>query len=162
MRVTPSIYSYNLILRAARDCGSKDLNGKHQPIESVLLLEEKTYSQTNNPLDAAILTTSELTTVTNQLTVHPNLLAEKIQSNNIMALKDLERPENRYIYFRSVLFFRLALLGGIEGFLAEMSKDYVKPDIKTFSLLLETIASNPSEEKVRFRLYINEIAVITS
>ena len=104
MRVTPSIYSYNLILRAARDCGSKDLNGKHQPIESVLLLEEKTYSQTNNPLDAAILTTSELTTVTNQLTVHPNLLAEKIQSNNIMALKDLERPENRYIYFRSVLF----------------------------------------------------------
>jgi hypothetical protein len=56
----------------------------------------------------------------------------------------------------------LALLGGIEGFLAEMSKDYVKPDIKTFSLLLETIASNPSEEKVRFRLDINEIALITS
>ena len=179
MRVTPSIYSYNLILRAARDCGSKDLNGKHRPIESVLLLEEKTYSRTNNPLDPAILTTSELATVTNQLTVHPNLLAEKIHSNNVMALKDLERPENRYIYFRSVFFFfniinflpsffffvsflRLALLGGIEGFLAEMSKDYVKPDIKTFSLLLETIASNPSEEKVRFRLDINEIALITS
>lgn len=106
MRVTPSIYSYNLILRAARDCGSKDLNGKHRPIESVLLLEEKTYSRTNNPLDPAILTTSELATVT-QLTVHPNLLAEKIHSNNVMALKDLERPENRYIYFRSVFFFNI-------------------------------------------------------
>ncbi len=47
------------------------------------------------------------------------------------------------------LFPRLALLGGIEGFLAEMSKDHVKPDIKTFALLLETIASDPSEEKVK-------------
>jgi hypothetical protein len=55
----------------------------------------------------------------------------------------------------------LALLGGIEGFLAEMIKDHVKPDIKTFALLLETIASDPSEEKVKFNCYINEINILT-
>jgi hypothetical protein len=59
------------------------------------------------------------------------------------------------------LFPRLALLGGIEGFLAEMIKDHVKPDIKTFALLLETIASDPSEEKVKFNCYINEINILT-
>ncbi|KAI9565645.1 hypothetical protein GHT06_009437 [Daphnia sinensis] len=137
MRVTPSIFSYNLMLRTVRDCDAKDVNGQQNPIESVLLLEEKPNLQGNGMLNQSILTTSELMTITDQLTVRPNLLAEKIKSSNIMALTGLEKMENR-----------LALLGGIEGFLEEMNKDHVRPDIKTFSLLLETIASNPNEEKV--------------
>ncbi|KAK4018353.1 hypothetical protein OUZ56_000414 [Daphnia magna] len=137
MRVTPSIFSYNLMLRTVRDCDAKDVNGQQNPIESVLLLEEKPDLQANSMLNQSILSTSELMIVTDQLTVRPNLLAEKIKSSNIMALTGLEKTENR-----------LALLGGIEGFLEEMNKDHVRPDIKTFSLLLETIASNPKEEKV--------------
>lgn len=97
MRVTPSIFSYNLMLRAARDCGAKDMDGKHQPFESMLLLEEETGSQSNNPFNPAVLTMSELTTVTNQLTVCPNFLAEKIQSSNVMGLAGLDRTENRYL-----------------------------------------------------------------
>ena len=52
------------------------------------------------------------------------------------------------------MFFRLALLGGIDGFLNEMKNDHTVPDIKTFTLLLETIASNPEEEKVLANLTI--------
>ena len=93
--MTPEIYSYNLILRAARDCGVGDVRAKEQPIESLLLLEETKGAQKNAMLNSPILTTSELTAVTNQLAIRPNLLAEKIESNNILALTGLERPENR-------------------------------------------------------------------
>lgn len=96
MRVTPSIFSYNLMLRTVRDCDAKDVNGQQNPIESVLLLEEKPDLQANSMLNQSILSTSELMIVTDQLTVRPNLLAEKIKSSNIMALTGLEKTENRY------------------------------------------------------------------
>jgi hypothetical protein len=44
--------------------------------------------------------------------------------------------------------YRLALLGNVEGFLNEMRNDYAKPDIKTFTLLVETMASDSSQENV--------------
>jgi len=47
-----------------------------------------------------------------------------------------------------VFIYRLALLGNVEGFLNEMRNDYAKPDIKTFTLLVETMASDSSQENV--------------
>lgn len=46
------------------------------------------------------------------------------------------------------LFFRLFLLGGVEGFLKEMSSYNVKPDIRTANLLLDCIQESCVAEKV--------------
>lgn len=114
MRVTPSIFSYNLMLRTVRDCGVKNADAQQNPIESVLLLEEEPGLQCNDMPKQSILTTSELMRVRDQLTVRPNLLAEKIKSSNIMALTGLEKTENRYEDLYSLKSARL-------GFIAKFS-----------------------------------------
>jgi len=46
------------------------------------------------------------------------------------------------------VYFRLILLGGCSGFLKNMKSNKIKPDIKTFTQLLEVIPSTLSAEKV--------------
>jgi len=48
------------------------------------------------------------------------------------------------------VYFRLILLGGCSGFLKNMKINKIKPDIKTFTQLLEVIPPTLSAEKVSY------------
>lgn len=51
------------------------------------------------------------------------------------------------------IFFRLILIGGCSGFLKNMKTNKVKPDIKTFTQLLEVIPPTITAERVSFLTY---------
>lgn len=173
-RVTPDVFSYNLMLRATRDCGVGD-NKENKPclINSLLLTEGVASSAPNkaNKKEKKLLNSGEsanlptLAANNNQPSVLPNLLSERIESNNVaIAVTSLDRCENRYMLLRhfSIDFsynlipfclynhvHRLALLGDVDGFLEQMRRDHAQPDIKTFTLLLQTMASDSKQENVR-------------
>lgn len=67
--------------------------------------------------------------------------------------------------------FRLFLLGGVEGFLKEMARHNVEPDIKTISLLLECIPDTCTAENVwnqlsltwwKYSSYVTNMTVVTN
>lgn len=86
------------MLRAARDCGVEDTDAiKKQPLESLLQLEgDKKAPSRNNLQDNFSINNarSEMTIFTHHPAV-PNLLAENIETSNLVALTGLERTENR-------------------------------------------------------------------
>ena len=60
----------------------------------------------------------------------PNILNPRGRFQSVMSLNDLDTPTKR-----------LALIGGMPGFLSHMRKDGVTPDIRTFTQLLDAIPS---------------------
>ncbi|XP_015929142.2 pentatricopeptide repeat-containing protein 1, mitochondrial [Parasteatoda tepidariorum] len=62
-------------------------------------------------------------------TVSPSVLGVRPEgSTDVLDLKAIKTPSDR-----------MALLGGAKGFLEDMKKDEIKPSIKTFTLLLESL-----------------------
>lgn len=66
----------------------------------------------------------------------PNLLSETPQLGSLISIAEVTKPAER-----------LLLLGGVTGFLNEMDRHDAKPDIKTFTQLLEIIPSTIESEK---------------
>lgn len=64
-------------------------------------------------------------------------------------------PTNFYqlINILTCILFRLMLLGGCSGFLKNMKSNHIKPDIKTFTKLLEVIPPTLIAEKVNYFIY---------
>lgn len=65
----------------------------------------------------------------------PNLLNPRAQFKDLVSLEMPKSPAER-----------LALLGGLPGILRHMAKDNAQPDLKTFTILLETVLSEPEME----------------
>ena len=65
----------------------------------------------------------------------PNILNPRAKFRHVVSLDDLDTPTKR-----------LALIGGMPGFLAHMKRDGVVPDIKTFTQLLDAIPSSRNAE----------------
>ena len=65
----------------------------------------------------------------------PNILNPRAKFRHVLSLDDLDTPTKR-----------LALIGGMPGFLTHMKRDGVVPDIKTFTQLLEAIPSSRNAE----------------
>lgn len=77
----------------------------------------------------------------------PNILNPRGKFQNVMSLNDLDTPTKR-----------LALIGGMPGFLSHMRKDGVKPDIRTFTQLLDVIPSSRGAEDDLFAaMSVNKI-----
>lgn len=164
-RITPDVYSFNLMLRCARDCGLGDLETTQEVIEEILMasrssildnvvpkleanFDDKILVISNdtkkNELSFAssqtVFTFDQLSATANdqleKITETPNLICKLPHLGSLMALAEVKNPEDR-----------LLLIGGTSGFLQEMANANAKPDIKTFTQLLEVQPSTYSAEK---------------
>ncbi|RZF33504.1 hypothetical protein LSTR_LSTR010160 [Laodelphax striatellus] len=171
----PGIFSFNLMLRCARDCGLGNIETTKDVIKTILSMTPeytnqigipKTTEKTHiiNADDTTNLTTSisdssaanvgisdgiesaplvNNSNIENQLdTAHevtgnfPNLLAKYPHLGDMVYIEEIVKPEHR-----------LLLIGGCNGFLEQMDAFKVKPDIKTFTLLLESLPPTLSSEQ---------------
>lgn len=164
-RIVPDVFSFNLMLRCVRDCGLGDLETTQEVIQQILVTSRTPISVSAVPkleanLDEKLLVISsnnqteteqgssdtiqnnQQLTATNDsqlektTTETPNLIAKLPHLGTLMALSEVKNPEDR-----------LLLIGGTTGFLNEMKIANTKPDIKTFTQLLEVQPSTYAAEK---------------
>lgn len=132
--IKPDIYSFNLMLRCIRDCNIGDVETMRNLLQSpeFKLLENKPQLK---------LADSEASNKTEQneldLISMPNLMAPTPYLGNIIKLNEITKPGDR-----------LLLVGGCSGFLKSMEYFNVKPDIKTFTQLLDSIPGTISAENL--------------
>lgn len=158
--LVPDIYSFNLMLRCVLDCGIGDVKTMRSVIATLLaksnsdqkvkikasqnalvVAEQKPTAIERNADGTAdeIEANSEMT-ITQNATEEvsdqtPNLLSKNPHLGSLVSLREVTEPHER-----------LLLLGGVQGFLQEMELANVKPDIKTFTKILEVIPSTQAAE----------------
>lgn len=140
-RINPDIYSFNLMLRVVRDCSVGDLAALEDVITKILTPKQSLpYLSDPNKIPAITggENVSELTIVPQSENVDstPNFLSLQPHLGSLVSISEIKLPEDR-----------LLLLGGQAGFLEEMKKANVTPDIKTFTSLLEVIPPTLAAEK---------------
>ena len=152
-RMKPDIYSFNLLLRCVRDTELGDVETMEEVLRTILLksesideqikLEAHSTTPTDNP--AVQLVTSTKTEEVDD--PKPNLLARRPHLGNLISLSEVKKPEDR-----------LLLLGGFLGFLNTMKQLEVKPDLKTYTELIEVIpSSKAAENRLMSQLWKDEI-----
>lgn len=156
-RMEIDYYCFNLMLRCVRDCGlgdpetterlikeiidlsvrPKQIGTETSETKEILTIGETQIDQDTVKVPVTIETTEPVTTGFNM----PNLLSQTPQLGNLISIAEVTKPEER-----------LLLLGGVTGFLNEIDKHKAKPDIKTFTQLLEIIPSTLESEKKLLRI----------
>jgi len=134
-RLVPSVYLYNLTLRAALECGLGEQAETRDILIAALPQNSPLLTSKNYGRKELEWWEKEVTKEEGELSI-PNLLARRPKVENIVSLQPLDTKETR-----------LALIGGSAGFLAQMGLDRVGPDIKTFSLLLRLQESGREQEE---------------
>lgn len=158
-RMKPNVYSFNLMLRCSRDCEIGDVGEMKRVIAVILrvsqataikfkskgneirLIEDKPHGVINqtlqeNPNNEEITdSTQQKELVSKVLDQLPNLLSKLPHLGSIVQLSLVKTAEERF-----------ALLGGLSAFVAEMEEAKVRPNVKTFSQLLDNIASTREAE----------------
>ncbi|CAG9818539.1 unnamed protein product [Phaedon cochleariae] len=152
MHIKPSIYTYNLVLRTIRDCGLGDnevtqdvihkLVGRSCPslpddLQNMKLLESGETDPPNEEINNIQISDSAPTNPDASIDImsRPNLMAPVPHLGNIVSLSEVTKPVDR-----------LLLVGGCNGFLENMDQNGCKPDIKTFTQLLDCIPSTLAAE----------------
>lgn len=172
-KIRPSMYCYNLFLRTVRECGvgppemfqellesvqsgkNKRIAGKKQSdavAGNLLRIEARLH-----PTDAARLTQTEgdgskretareaeelafgepeETTTSTSLATLPNLLSPSFKhTGEIVGLGEVTEP-----------YHRLLMVGGLKGMMDHFRDMSVRPDAKTFTMLLDCIPNNLDAE----------------
>jgi pentatricopeptide repeat domain-containing protein 1 len=163
--ITPSFYTYNLMLRCIRDCGIGNIEVMNDVLQTILNQDNFRLNTVNNQLlcekhsSQKLLTTDETNNNNNNLqhvtsqgkesdygitnvklmvedSNRPNLMAKIPHLGNIISLTEVQKAEDR-----------LLLVGGFKGFLNNMMENQCTPDIKTFTQLLDCLPGSLTSEK---------------
>ncbi|XP_050440368.1 pentatricopeptide repeat-containing protein 1, mitochondrial [Adelges cooleyi] len=144
-KVRPSLYTYNLLLKCTRECELGDefetrkLIGEIVNDPHLLTLQAQLQEPSEVKEDNASTVKNLICNDKNSLTRmenRPNLLDVCPYFGNIVSISEIKNSADR-----------LMLLGGCSGFLSNMKLNKVKPDIKIFTQLLESIPSTLSAEQ---------------
>ncbi|EDW30160.1 GL22616 [Drosophila persimilis] len=145
--ISPDYYSFNVMLRCARDCGFGTLESMREVLHQIAPAATKQEAvpqleggEKDNLLSESSSTSSlpdhiEVATTASELEL-PNLLLPRPHLGSLVALEEVTRPHERFL-----------LLGGITGFLEHMKQHKITPDIQTFTTMLEVIPPTNSAEK---------------
>lgn len=165
-KLMPDVYSFNLMIRCTRDCHVGDVDEMKNVIAAILkssktalklksdklkneirLIEDKPSVSINTNINTDPQSLDETETETNTMPANeqshrnevcdqlPNLLSKLPHLGSIVRLSFVNTPEDRF-----------ALLGGLSAFIDEMEGAKVRPSVKTFSQLLDVIASTRDAE----------------
>lgn len=145
-RINPNVYTYNLMLRCIRDCGLGDIETTKDVIDRLLSTNKKPQLKSGiSDKDNEIQLIENKQEDTESVSVtskklpntycRPNLMARFPTLGNIVSLSEITKPEDR-----------LLLVGGLKGFLGNMAENNCAPDIKTFTLLLDSIPNTVAAE----------------
>ncbi|XP_063699681.1 pentatricopeptide repeat-containing protein 1, mitochondrial [Culicoides brevitarsis] len=130
-------FSFNLMLRCVRDCGLGNVKIAAHLLREIA--ELSAVSKISLKIETRPVETEKKIMPNNSKAIakvdFPNLLTKSPQIGNLISIKEVTNSEERML-----------LLGGVTGFLAEMDKQNVNPDIKMFTQLLDIIASTTETE----------------
>lgn len=137
----PNLFTFNNMLRCCRDAELGDLPTTKEVVQTILLRSPQDEKEEIKLIDTPnqgiqIVEKPKL----EEPQVLPNLLAPKPYLGQMIDIKEVKQPEDRLI-----------LLGGMTGFLDLMKQFDVKPDLKTYTLLIELIPSTRAAENVLLR-----------
>jgi pentatricopeptide repeat domain-containing protein 1 len=136
-RLRPDIYSFNLMLRCCRDTQFGDVESMEQVLQTILLgnpeKEQIKLEGHSSSEGGKLVASGESDDVHADPT--PNLLLPRPHLGNLISLSEVTKPEDKFL-----------LLGGFSGFLETMKNFDVKPDLKTYTELIEVIPSTRSAE----------------
>lgn len=125
-KVLPTIYTFNLLLRCTRDCGSGDTQST-QELLTLLSPPQKELIEGSNKSDTKAL--EPLGSL--------NLLLPAPEHGSIVSVSSkLKKP-----------WHRLMMLGNLHGLFHTMDLCKACPDIKTFSLLIEILPPSDDMEE---------------
>ncbi|KAH8270363.1 hypothetical protein KR018_008719 [Drosophila ironensis] len=142
--VSPDYYSFNMMLRCARDCGFGDLDSMKQVLDHIApsagrekrMLQLDDGEKSDLPSESQSSASQiEVSTTASELEL-PNLLLPRPHLGSLVALEEVTRPHERFL-----------LLGGITGYLEHMKQHKITPDIETFTTMLEVIPPTHAAEK---------------
>lgn len=170
----PDLFTFNLMLKCTAECGIGDLDTMRSVIGQILshnnqkaaenklkirardekmleIIPKTMAKQTKSKEDDANNGDDALVTATNTETGEeqiapvapatdksgqgPNLLSKTPHLGSLVALKAVEKPEDR-----------LQLLGGVSSFIEEMKTAEVRPNVKTFTIMLDAIPPTTEAE----------------
>lgn len=137
--IRPTLYSYNLMLRSVRDCGLGDVEITKDVINRIVGTENVAYlgGESGTELLGSCDSEKQLQMPPTQITEinQPNLLAKRPHLGSIVSIAEIAKAEDR-----------LLIVGGLTGFLNDLTQNECSPDVKTFTLLLDCIPSTLAAE----------------
>lgn len=162
-KLVPDVHSFNLMVRCSRDCSIGDVEEMRRVIatilsnskasvklkanrqKEILFIEDKPSQPINaTPQDSNIIESDETNSNVNLETEAdtkevcdqmPNFITKLPHLGSIVQLSMVKTANDRFM-----------LLGGLDAFIAELEETKVRPDTKTFSLLLDVIESTTDAE----------------
>lgn len=155
----PSQHGYNLLLGAARDCGLGDPEVASalllRPREETVMLQPLVLESLPEPHEARAPSKAQPEVETNTEPDHKVALTSLAPEPSLCGLEanllTLGPVSPAVVSFGTVTTpaDRLALMGGLEGFLGKMEEHGLRPNIKTLTLLAEVVApGSPSESSL--------------
>lgn len=145
-KLKPDIFTFNLLLRSARDCKLGDFR-----VEDLLVAETLGKGSDSEPIISADRT---------NLLAHPPMVSPLMPLIGAGSKPETEVVEKKYsseldaepvapivALDTSLPETNLLLMGGFKSFVEQMKLDNVQPDIKTITYLMELVPPTVASEK---------------